>query len=212
MPPTAHESCTGGESPWARFPAPSRAPLAQTKRGWLGQVQHRTVGLPGCGIASRKIAERMPGVESEKVYLGGMLHDIGSLIIYKEFPEEAKKILVRCKESGENLFKVEKEVLGYDHAEVGALLLAEWKLPQRLVEVVKYHHSPNHANDYLEEACIVARADALAYEMKVGNSGEPGVPVLDPRVSEVVPVSDEEFDGLKEEIADQIDGTVRMFF
>jgi len=166
----------------------------------------------GCGIASRKIAERMPGVESEKMYLGGMLHDIGSLIIYKEFPGEAMKILVRCRENGENLFNVEKEVLGYDHAEVGALLLAEWKLPRRLVEVVKYHHAPNNANDYLEEACIVARADALVYEMKIGNSGEPGVPVLDPRVSEVVPVSAEELDGLKEEISEQIDGTVRMFF
>jgi len=166
----------------------------------------------GCGIASRKIAERMPAVESEKMYLAGMLHDIGSLIIYKEFPEEAKKILTRCKENGENLFKVEKEVLGYDHAEVGALLLAEWKLPRRLVEVVKYHHAPNNANDYLEEACIVVRADALVYEMKIGNSGEPGVPVLDPRVSEVVPVSDQELDALKEEIADQIDGTIRMFF
>jgi len=166
----------------------------------------------GCGIASRKIAERMPGVESEKMYLGGMLHDIGSLIIFKESPEDAKKILLRCKENGENLFKVEKEVLGYDHAEVGALLLTEWKLPQRLVEVVKYHHAPADAGDYLEETCIVARADALVYEMNIGNSGEPSVPELDPRVSEVVPVSDKELEGLKEEITAQVDDTVRMFF
>ena len=166
----------------------------------------------GCGIAARKIAELVPGVESDKVYLGGMLHDIGSLIIYKETPEEAKKILLRCKESGENLFKVEKEVFGYDHAEVGALLLTEWKLPERLVEVVKNHHQPGNSGDYLEETCIVARADALVYEMKIGSSGEPGVPELDPRVSEVVPVSDEEIEGLKEEIAEQIDGTIRMFF
>lgn len=166
----------------------------------------------GCGIASRKIAEHMPGMESEKMYLGGMLHDIGSLIIFKESPEDAKKILLRCKESGENLFKVEKEVLGYDHAEVGALLLTEWKLPQRLVEVVKYHHAPADAGDYLEETCIVARADALVYEMNIGSSGEPGVPELDPRVSEVVPVSDKELEGLKEEITAQVDDTVRMFF
>lgn len=166
----------------------------------------------GCGIASRKIAERMPGVESEKMYLGGMLHDIGSLIIFKESSEDAKKILLRCKENGENLFKVEKEVLGYDHAEVGGLLLTEWKLPDRLVEVVKYHHAPTDAGDYLEEACIVARADALVYEMNIGNSGEPGVPELDPRVAEVVPVSDKELEGLKEEIIVQVDDTVRMFF
>jgi len=165
-----------------------------------------------CGIAAREIAKRMPGVEAEKMYLGGMLHDIGSLILFKESPEDARKILLRCKESGENLFKVEKEILGYDHAEVGALLLTEWKLADRLAEMVKYHHQPANAGDYLRETCIIARADALVYEMKIGNSGEPGVPELDPKVLEVTPVSDEEINGLKEEIAAQVDDTVRMFF
>ena len=165
-----------------------------------------------CGIAARKIAKHIPGVEAEKMYLGGMLHDIGSLIFFKESPEDAKKILLRCRESGENLFKVEKEILGYDHAEVGALLLTEWKLPEKLVQMVKYHHQPANAGDCMEEACIIARADALVYEMKIGNSGEPGVPELDPRVSEVIPIPDEEMSSLKEEITVQVDDTVRMFF
>ena len=165
-----------------------------------------------CGIAARKIAKLMSGVEAEKMYLGGMLHDIGSLILFKESPEDAKKILLRCKESGENLFKVEKEVLGYDHAEVGALLMTEWKLSERLVEMVKYHHQPAKAGDYLEETCIIARADVLVHEMEIGNSGEPGVPELDPRVSEMIPISDEEMNRLKEEITVQVDDTVRMFF
>ena len=165
-----------------------------------------------CGIASRKIAKLISGVDAEKLYLGGMLHDIGSLILFKESPEEAKKILLRCKETGESLFKVEKEVLGYDHAEVGALLLTEWKLSEGLVEIVKYHHQPTVAGSYLKEACIVARADALVYEMKIGNSGEPGVPALDPKVSEVIPIPDEEINRLQEEITVQVDDTVRMFF
>ena len=165
-----------------------------------------------CGIAAREIAKRMSGVETEKMYLGGMLHDIGSLIIFKESPEDARKILLRCKESGENLFKVEKEILGYDHAEVGALLLTEWKLADRLAEMVKYHHQPANAGDYLKETCIIARADVLVYEMKIGNSGEPGVPELDPKVLEMTPVSDEEINGLKENITAQVDDTVRMFF
>ena len=165
-----------------------------------------------CGIAARKIAKRMAGVEAEKMYLGGMLHDIGSLILFKEAPEDARKILLRCKESGENLFKVEKEILGYDHAEIGALLLAEWKLSDRLVEMVKYHHQPVNAGDCLDEACIIARADALVYEMKIGYSGEPGVPELDPMVLERIPISDEEIIELKEDIAVQVDDTVRIFF
>lgn len=165
-----------------------------------------------CGIAARKIARHIPGVDVEKMYLGGMLHDIGSLIIFKESPGDSKAILLRCQESGESLYKVEKEVLGYDHAEVGALLLTEWKLPEILVQMVKFHHQPADAGDYVREACIIARADALVYEMNIGNSGEPGVPELDPKVSEMIPVSDEEMSALKEEITAQVDDTVRMFF
>lgn len=166
----------------------------------------------GCGIAARRIARQVPGVESEKMYLGGMLHDIGSLIFFKESPEVAKKILLRCKESGEHLFKVEKEVLGYDHAEVGALLLTEWKLSEQLVEMVRYHHQPSKAEDSIMETCIIARADALVYELEIGSSGEPGVPELDPKVAEIIPVSEEEISALKEEIIEQIDDTVRKFF
>lgn len=166
----------------------------------------------GCGIAARRIARQVPGVESEKMYLGGMLHDIGSLIFFKESPEVAKKILLRCKESGEHLFKVEKEVLGYDHAEVGALLLTEWKLSEQLVEMVRYHHQPSKAEDSIIETCIIARADALVYELEIGSSGEPGVPELDPKVAEMIPISEEEISALKEEIIEQIDDTVRKFF
>lgn len=166
----------------------------------------------GCGIAARRIARQVPGVESEKMYLGGMLHDIGSLIFFKESPEVAKKILLRCKENGEHLFKVEKEVLGYDHAEVGALLLTEWKLSEQLVEMVRYHHQPSKAEDCLLETCIIARADALVYELEIGSSGEPGVPELDPKVAEMIPISEEEISALKEEIIEQIDDTVRKFF
>lgn len=166
----------------------------------------------GCGIAARKLAEFVPGVDSEKVYLGGMLHDMGSLIIFKQSPEDAKKILLRAQETGEHLYQIEKEVLGYDHAEVGALVLTEWKLPERLIEVVRNHHQPSQSDEYLEETCIVARADALIYEMKIGSSGEPGVPELDPKVEELVPVSREHIESLKSGIAEQVDDTVRMFF
>ena len=83
---------------------------------------------------------------------------------------------------------------------------------QRLVEIVKYHHHPADAGGYLKEACVIARADALVYEMKIGNSGEPGVPALDQKVSEVIPIPDEEINQLQEEITVQVDDTVRMFF
>ena len=64
----------------------------------------------------------------------------------------------------------------------------------------------------MEETCIIALVDAMVYEMKIGNSGELGVPELDPRVWEMIPISDEEMKTLQEEITAQVDDTVRMFF
>ncbi|NIQ03806.1 MAG: HDOD domain-containing protein [Nitrospinaceae bacterium] len=165
----------------------------------------------GCGIAARKISEYIGGLEPDKMYLAGMLHDIGSLILFKESSEDARKILQRCRDTGEHLFEVEKELLGFDHAEVGALLLTEWKLPQRLVEIVKNHHQPTQSDEYLEDTCVIARADALVYDLNVGSSGEPGVPELDPVVLEMVHITDQEVSSLKDEVAEMVDGTVRMF-
>ena len=69
-----------------------------------------------------------------------MLHDIGSLIIYKKFPEEAEKVLGRCKNKKENLFDVEREIFGASHAKVGGALLKGWGLPSLLYEPLYYHH------------------------------------------------------------------------
>ncbi len=72
-----------------------------------------------CGIAARILATYRREANVERYFVAGVLHDIGRLIIYLKLSEEAREALVRCKGSGELLYKVEKEILGFDHAEVG---------------------------------------------------------------------------------------------
>ena len=50
-----------------------------------------------CGVTAKIIASWNGERHLESYYLAGMLHDIGSLIIYKKFPDEAEKVLARCK-------------------------------------------------------------------------------------------------------------------
>jgi HD-like signal output (HDOD) protein len=61
----------------------------------------------------------------------GMLHDMGSLVLYSKLPELSKEILIRCKEDKENLFEMELETLGISHARIGAYLLREWGTPEK---------------------------------------------------------------------------------
>src|SRR5208337_952026 len=129
-----------------------------------------------CGVIARIIAgyRREPNVET--FFTGGILHDIGRLIMYTKMPDECRKILSRVGKEPQLLFKAERESLGYDHTDVGGLLLKEWKLPQTPTEAIAYHHNPDKASQYPVEAAATHIADILAHAMQLGSSGEKYVP------------------------------------
>ena len=128
------------------------------------------------GVAARKIGEYKKMEEADRFYLGGMLHDIGSLVLFKELPEKSKKVLEYCKKKNVSLSSVEIEAFGMNHAEVGGMILAGWNLPERIVEIVRYHHDPMESKKYFIEASIIQLADHMVHEMDIGKSGEPKVP------------------------------------
>jgi HD-like signal output (HDOD) protein len=125
-----------------------------------------------CGVTAKIIADWVGERNLESYYLAGMLHDIGSLVIYKKFPVEAEKVLTRCKENKEHLFDVEREVFGSSHAKVGGKLLAGWGLPMSLCEPVFFHHRPQKAKEYSLATKIIHVADSIVDEMNLGSSGE----------------------------------------
>ncbi len=79
----------------------------------------------------------------EKFFTAGLLHDIGKLILFVEAPKYVKEIIDKSAESNNLMHKVELEVLGFDHAKLGAMLLKKWKLPEEIVTSVYYHHMPS---------------------------------------------------------------------
>jgi len=131
-----------------------------------------------CGVIARIIAgyRREPNVET--FFTAGILHDIGRLIMYAKMPAECRDILSQIAKQPQLLFKVERESLGFNHTDVGGLLLKQWKLPQDLMEAVANHHNPDKALQYPVEAAAVHVADILAHALQLGNSGEKYIPCL----------------------------------
>jgi HD-like signal output (HDOD) protein len=124
------------------------------------------------GIAARQISKLKNLGNEELLYIAGMVHDIGSILIYQEYPVKAKKALTQCNEWGINLINAEKSVLGFDHAEVGGALMKKWKLPKVIQETTEYHHRPLKAPSYKEETAIVHLADYIVQSNQLGSSGE----------------------------------------
>ena len=165
-----------------------------------------------CGLAARAIAKNMGERHVEPYYTASMLHDIGSLIIYKEIPDKAREILTRCKSEGLSLSTVEEEVLGFTHAEVGAVVFTKWGLPENLVAAVQYHHRPSEAKAHPLFPAIVHLADVIAYEMNLGTGGEPTIPVLDPTAIQRTALTRAFLTDIQEYVRDQVDDTVSLFY
>lgn len=131
-----------------------------------------------CGICARVLATYRREANVERFFVTGLLHDIGRLVMYMKLPDHARNALVRCKSSGELLYKVERELMECDHSDIGGALLQFWKLPTNLVEGIAHHHSPLSASRYPVEAALVHVADIIANAMQIGSTGERFVPPL----------------------------------
>jgi putative nucleotidyltransferase with HDIG domain len=133
----------------------------------------------GVAIIARNLAIHCRETNPERFYLAGILHDIGRLIILENLPDEAKEIITRQKEMGGIVWKIEREVLGFDHGEVGAALSRSWNLPLSLEEIIGNHHNPGRSKRYPLETTIIHLADIIAKAMELGSSGDIHVPPLD---------------------------------
>jgi response regulator RpfG family c-di-GMP phosphodiesterase len=96
------------------------------------------------GLLARQIALDTQQNESVRdgSFAAGLLHDLGKLILTAGVPADYQSVSRREQGTGVPAWKTEQKVLGADHAQVGAFLLAQWGLPGPLVEAVAWHHHP----------------------------------------------------------------------
>jgi putative nucleotidyltransferase with HDIG domain len=115
----------------------------------------------GTALISQHFAKQL-GVENyEKLYLAGLLHDVGILVNSLLFPEEFHKALVLAQTSEIPLWEAEQQVLGFTHCESGRALADFWKLPPDIAEVIELHHQPSLAGSAPEMTAVVYLADLL---------------------------------------------------
>jgi putative nucleotidyltransferase with HDIG domain len=110
-------------------------------------------------ISARSIGREL-GVDTGAAFTCGLLHDIGRAALHLYAPEAMAQIAAA---PGEESLAAEREVLGVDHAAVGAWMAESWNLPAILVEAIRDHHEPRpDALPPASLATIVALADELA--------------------------------------------------
>ncbi len=77
---------------------------------------------------------------SENFYIGGLLHDIGKVLIYQFYPQKFEEIVLTQIDDELPDYEVEQEILGVDHGEIGGFLAEKWNFDREIVTAIESHH------------------------------------------------------------------------
>ncbi|MCF6231313.1 MAG: HDOD domain-containing protein [Gammaproteobacteria bacterium] len=124
-----------------------------------------------CAVTSRILARECDILHPERMYVAGLLHDIGRLIIYHKLPLEAGKIIAAGRaDPDRDAASIERELLGFDHAQIGLALCESWQLPDSLAIAIGFHHDPEAAAEGFKlETAILHVANVMAHSLEIGD-------------------------------------------
>ena len=116
-----------------------------------------------CGLLARNFAQHCNVLHSERLFTAGLLHDVGRLLMLTKLPDEVSQAEAMRLETERDICLIERELVGFDHAEVGQVLLLHWNMPTNLCTSILYHHNPAQAHDAHLEAAIIHIADQVTH-------------------------------------------------
>ncbi|WP_035244794.1 HDOD domain-containing protein [Desulfonatronovibrio hydrogenovorans] len=129
------------------------------------------------GVLARIMAAQTKCPGLERLFVGGLLHDIGRLVLLKNYPRLSGRMILATSVRPATLYQLEKKSMGFSHAGLGGRLLKEWEIPESLADMVGFHHCPEKALDS-QEACLIHIADIISHALGLGHSGARRVPPI----------------------------------
>ncbi|MDH5573257.1 MAG: HDOD domain-containing protein [Gammaproteobacteria bacterium] len=168
-----------------------------------------------CALAAKILAGKVKGVQAESAFVSGLLHDIGQLVLFNQFPELARDALLNSIEAPDepDTYISEREIIGFDHAALGGALAEHWHWPAMLIETIQYHHEPEKSQNYPKETAIVHVANCLAVlaELHTTNIDETDAPQIEPYVWNLLKLDEGIIPSVLESMYIQFDETCAMF-
>ncbi len=172
-------------------------------------------GLPGYGLqqgelwrhsisvafTARRLAVEVQLAPVEEAFVAGLLHDIGKTILSSYMENAFDEVTRIAQERRMPFHEVESELLGFDHAELGAQIAASWSFPPELEEAIRFHHGPSDATIKPALAHCVHLADAACMMLGIGLGTDGLMYGMDPHSLEVLGISSERLMHLMDDIS-----------
>jgi HD-like signal output (HDOD) protein len=116
----------------------------------------------GTAILTREILGSGPmHVDDDTDYLVGLLSNVGKVIMAYAFPDELNRLITMKAHDPAGICALEREVIGWDHGQIGAYFLARHHVSEEIVTAIQYHASPEHAPNHQLFTASIQIADHL---------------------------------------------------
>jgi len=156
------------------------------QKGKVGQFDRRRFWEHslGVGVTAKVIAGRVGFKKADAIFIGGLLHDIGKVVLDLQTPFQFMETIDLTFSRNILISEAEKKIYGFTHSEAGRWLGKKWRLPESFCDVIGYHHQPRPilARADYEMTAIVHLADIFARAVGIGSGGDNRIPGVDPSV------------------------------
>ena len=140
-------------------------------RQTIGKMDPQGPWLHSTAVAATaKLISRHTGGDGNALFLAGLLHDVGTLMLMQVKRSDFIRLLQATEsDEGETYSSAELRIFGATHEEVGAALCRKWNFPQSIQDSISFHHNPGALEGEAQRnALVVGLADRLAAEAGIG--------------------------------------------
>ncbi len=106
-------------------------------------------------VSTNMLAREVGGLASDELFIGGLVHDVGKLVMHSQDEPRYQEVMREVYADNSDPIEIEQKIFGFDHCEVGELIMHKWSLPTRLAAAIGAHHNPE-ATDDIEGAQTLA--------------------------------------------------------
>ena len=165
-----------------------------------------------CAVTARLLAYYCDDLETERPFIAGLLHNIGHLVTHQKMPEESCSAEVLAAQKNIDLYIAEREVFGFDYAQVGAELMREWSLPNSLPEITEFHIEPEKAKEYKLEASVIHIASAITQNAIARIPSTPENLLIKPEIWKITGLNADDIPAYNMEVDEQVSMVMSSLF
>jgi len=165
----------------------------------------------GTAVFARYITHKFKLANDEESFIAGLLHNIGKTVIIINFSKDYNEVIREIYNDGGSFIERERAVMGFDHSQVGALVLRKWNLSRSLEDAVLNYHNPADSEVNKDLTAVVSMAHMFCSALGMGPEAKSPVNIVDSQAATILSLDEAEIMVLESELREVLNTDANIF-